>query len=441
MKNILFTISLCLSLAFAKAQSPQAWTLQECVQYAIDHNITIKNGELNKETNDADKLDAYGNLLPTVNLSAGRTVSQGFQFNPVSGFENNKTTNISANANVGITLFDGLRNYRQIKRADLVEQRINYQIENLKDNVALNVANSYLNVLFNRENLDVLEKQHQVTAAQIKQTQELVDAGSLPRGDLLEVQATYETENQQMATALNNLRVSKLNLAQLLNLNEFENFDIASLEYLVPDGKILDNEVNQVLENAFDNRNEIKIAQQNIKVSEQDVLIARSGYSPTVSGFFNYNTAAQEDTPLDITDQLYLLDGISYGIRLNVPVFNGFRVKNQVQRAKVNLERTKIAEDQAKIDLKNLVYRAYTDAQGSGVAYKSAQKTLEARQTAFQYSQERYNVGLLNSFDFEQSRQQLVAAQNQLLQAKYQYIFNLKVLELYFGIPVSDLKL
>jgi outer membrane protein len=314
-------------------------------------------------------------------------------------------------------------------------------LQNLIDNTALNVANTFLNVLFNRENLQVLLKQHEVTNSQIKQTQNLVEAGSLPRGDLLEIQATYESENQQIITSQNSLAISKLNLAQLLMVEDYENFDVVEVDYSLPVTSILDKEVELVVNNALDTRSEIKIAEINKKLSTQDLLIARSGYSPTVTGFLNYNTNAQEDTELAITDQLYLLDGISYGISLNVPVFNGFNTRNQVERAKINLERANFAEQQAKLDLEALVYRAYTDAEGSKVAYASALKTLEARRIAFEYSQERYNVGLLNAFDFEQSRQQVVSAENQVIQSKYQYIFNLKVLELYFGIPVNELRL
>lgn len=441
MKKLIIYSVVLLSFAFAKAQKTNGWTLEECIQQAITQNISIKNGELDKDVAVIEKRDALGNLLPSLNLNARRTVSQGFQFNPVTGFENDKRTNLSAGANVGITIFDGLRNYRQYKRADLSAEAANYRLQNLIDNTALNVANTYLNVLFNRENLDVLLKQHEVTNTQIKQTQNLVEAGSLPRGDLLEIQATFENENRQIIDAQNSLKISKINLAQLILVDDYETFDIAKIDYSLPEGDILDNEVDQVVDKAMNSRSEIKIAEANIKLSEQDVLIARSGYSPTVNGFFNYNTAAQEDTQLSITDQLYLLDGISYGVSLNVPVFNGFSTRNQVERAKINLKRAEFAEEQAKLDLEALVYRAYTDAEGAKVAYNSALKTLEARKLAFDYSQERYNVGLLNAFDFEQTRQLVVNAENQLLQSKYQYIFNLKVLELYFGIPVNELKL
>jgi outer membrane protein len=441
MKKLIICSIVLFSFAFAKAQQNNGWTLQECIQQAIDKNISIKNGELDKEVAVVEKRDALGNFLPSLNLSARRTVSQGFQFNPVSGFQNNKRTNLSGGASSGVTIFDGLRSFRQYKRANLSAEAADYRLQNLIDNTAVNVANTFLNVLFNRENLQVLLKQHEVTNSQIKQTQNLVEAGSLPRGDLLEIQATYESENQQIITAQNSLTISKLNLAQLLMIEDYENFDVADLDYSVPVTTILDNEVDQVVNNALDTRSEIKIAEINKKLSTQDLLIARSGYSPTVTGFLNYNTNAQEDTDLAITDQLYLLDGISYGISLNVPVFNGFSVRNQVDRAKINLERANIAEQQAKLDLEALVYRAYTDAEGSKVAYASALKTLEARRTAFEYSQERYNVGLLNGFDFEQSRQQVVSAANQVIQSKYQYIFNLKVLELYFGIPINELRL
>jgi outer membrane protein len=441
MKKLIICSIVLFSFAFAKAQQSNGWTLQECIQQAIDKNISIKNGELDKEVAVVEKRDALGNFLPSLNLSARRTVSQGFQFNPVSGFQNNKRTNLSGGASSGVTIFDGLRSFRQYKRANLSAEAADYRLQNLIDNTALNVANTFLNVLFNRENLQVLLKQHEVTNSQIQQTQNLVDAGSLPRGDLLEIQATYESENQQIITAENSLTISKLNLAQLLMVEDYENFDVAEVDYSLPATSILDNEVDQVVNNALDTRSEIKIAEINKKLSTQDLLIARSGYSPTVTGFFSYNTNAQEDTDLAIIDQLYLLDGISYGITLNVPVFNGFSTRNQVERAKINLERANIAEQQAKLDLEALVYRAYTDAEGAKVAYSSALKTLEARRTAFEYSQERYNVGLLNAFDFEQSRQQVVSAENQVIQAKYQYIFNLKVLELYFGIPVNELRL
>ncbi|QJP33662.1 TolC family protein [Nonlabens sp. Ci31] len=439
-KLIIFSIVL-FSFAFAKAQQNNGWTLQECIQQALDKNISINNGELDKEVAVIEKRDALGNFLPSLNLSARRTVSQGFQFNPVSGFENNKRTNLSGGANSGVTFFDGLRSFRQYKRANLSAEAADYRLQNLIDNTALNVANTFLNVLFNRENLQVLLKQHEVTNSQIEQTQNLVEAGSLPRGDLLEIQATYESENQQIITSQNSLAISKLNLAQLLMVEDYENFDVAEVDYSLPVTSILDKEVELVVNNALDTRSEIKIAEINKKLSTQDLLIARSGYSPTVTGFLNYNTNAQEDTELAITDQLYLLDGISYGISLNVPVFNGFNTRNQVERAKINLERANFAEQQAKLDLEALVYRAYTDAEGSKVAYASALKTLEARRIAFEYSQERYNVGLLNAFDFEQSRQQVVSAENQVIQSKYQYIFNLKVLELYFGIPVNELRL
>ena len=155
MKKLFIISIVCLSFAAAKAQSQSPWTLQECVQHAIDNNISIQNGTLDIETNEVNQRGALGDFLPSLNLSAGRSVSQGFQFNPISGFENNKRTNLSASANMGITLFDGLRNFRQYERTKMESEAIQYQIQNLKDNVALNVANSYLNVLFNRENLEV----------------------------------------------------------------------------------------------------------------------------------------------------------------------------------------------------------------------------------------------------------------------------------------------
>ena len=145
------------------------------------------------------------------------------------------------------------------------------------------------------------------------------------------------------------------------------------------------------------------------------------------------------DKPWGSFDQFSLNDGYNYGFALTIPIFNGFSVRNNVKRNKVNVERSKYQLEQANLDIETNVYQAYNDARGSLKAYEAAQKTLIAREEAFNYSKERYSVGLLNAFDYNQSQNRFEAAQSEVIRTKYDYIFKLKVLEFYFGIPITDI--
>lgn len=478
MKNLITCIAVVGCFAFAKAQTSRAWTLQECVQYAIDNNISIKQADLNIQTAEINKRGALGDFLPSLNGSANNSWNTGLTQNITTGIlETQVVRNSSYNITTGLTLFDGMANLYRYQRAQMNILASKYDAEQLEDNILLNVANSYLNVLFNKENLKQLITQHEVTARQIEQTEELVDAGSLPKGDLLEILATYANEEQQIIAAKNAVLISKITLAQILNLKEYENFDIADPEIGDPNGFILDEGVNAIYQAAQEERYEVIIAEQNTAIALKDLKIARAAVLPTLDAFVNYNTRESDrgvrssfidpdqptrqigivestgaavvapnftgsiGSPLPFIEQLYLNDGITYGLQLRVPIFNGFTVSNNIARNKINVENSKLLESQAKLDLQRNIYQSYNDAVGSRAVYESSSKALEARQLAFEYAQERYNVGLLNAFDFNQAQAQLTNAQSTLIRNKYDYIFKLKVLELFKGIEPDNLKL
>ena len=312
----------------------------------------------------------------------------------------------------------------------------------MKDDIALFVANSYLQVLFNKQNLEVLRSQSTITQNQLSRTQDLVDAGVLPKGDLLEIQATAANEQQRIIVAENNIQISLISLAQLLLIKDYQNFDIVETEYNIVGNEILANSPYELIEKAKEERYEIKIAEEQKLIAEKDVQIAKGAYLPTLSAFYNYNTryADNDSFNRDFTQQLYENDGTSYGLQLNIPVLNGFSTRNQVKRNMINVERASYRLEQAELDLEANVYQAYVDAQGALKAYEAAQSALEAQDQAYLYATERFDVGLTNAFDFSQSKVRLENSQTELLRTKYDYIFKLKVIELYFGIPVTDLK-
>jgi outer membrane protein len=316
----------------------------------------------------------------------------------------------------------------------------------MKDDISLFVANSYLQVILSKVNLEVLQSQNDVTKSQIKRTNDLVDAGSLPKGDLLEIKAVDASEQQAIINAENNIQISLISLAQLLLIKDYENFDVIDEGYDVVDDGIINKSVSEILTQSKETRSEIKIAEQNVELAKKDIQIAKSANVPNLSAFFNYNTR-YSDAPSfgqemadPFIDQLYTNDGIGYGLGLNIPIFNGFATKGSIKRSKINLERSKFQLEQAELDLESNVYQAYVDAKGALKSYEAAKLALESQQLAYDYAKERYDVGLTNAFDFSQSKLRFDNANIEVNRTKYDYIFKLKVLELYFGIPPTELK-
>jgi outer membrane protein len=444
--GILFFI---FTIATAATAQQTKWTLTECVQYALDNNISVKQSELDVAATDLEKMTAIGAFLPSVNLNSSLSENTGLSFDPTTNLAATATfLSTSGSLNIGYTLFDGLRNLRSVQRAELSKLSSQYRLSKMKDDISLFVANGYLQVLLNKANAAAANAQNLVTKEQIERTNQLVDAGVLPRGDLLEISATDAIEQQNIARAENAVTISLISLAQLLLIKDYENFDIIDENYKVVNNTIGLKTVDEIITGAKESRSEVKIAEQNVTIAEKDVQIAKGGYAPTLSAFFGYDTRfseAQKDLTtgetVDFVEQLYLNDGLGYGLRLSIPILNGFQTKANVQRSKIALDRSRFQLEQAELDLESNVYQAYVDAEGTRKAYEAAQKSVESQELAFQYAKDRYDAGATNAFDFSQSKLRYDNSLVELNRSKYDYIFKIKVLELYFGIPATELKL
>lgn len=430
-------------IAITAAGQDKKWTLQECVQYALDNNITIQQSEIALLNAAIDKSDAEGNFIPSINARANVSENTGLSFNPVTNLPQTVTTlNATGGVNFGYTLFDGLRNIRQLQRAELTKVAAEFNLGRAKDDIALFVANAFLDIILNKENLKTVKAQNAVTLEQIEQTENLVEGGVLPRGDLLEIKATSASEKQRIVTAENAVTLSKINLAQLLAVQNYRDFDVVEGTYSIIGEEIVDVPVEEVIDSAQTNRYEVRIAEQNLELAKKDLQLSRGALLPTLSAFFGYDTRFTTNDFIDIPfdEQIYTNDGINYGLSLNVPILNGFSARNGVQRSKLNVESNKIALAQAKLDLESTVYQAYTAVQASKESYRAAQTAIESQELAYEYAKARFDEGLTNAFDFSQSKLRYDNAQIELARSKYDYIFRIKVLELYFGVPATQLK-
>jgi outer membrane protein len=443
---ISFFIIMLLSLSI-QAQTKK-WTLEECIKYAIDNNITIKQTELDTKTAEIDKKGAIGNFIPSLNSNASHSWNIGLNQDPTTGLLRNQTTQYSSmGAGVGFDIYKGMQNQNTLRKANLSIIAAKYQLTKMQEDIALNVANAFLQVLFNKENLKVQQDQKAINEKQLLRSEELVKAGSVPRGDLLDIKATVASDGQKVIAAENALLISKLSLSQLLQLKEFYDFDVTDDTSAKDENNILAQTPLAIYEKAKEERTELKIAKTNLEIAEKNVAIAKGGFQPTLQGFYNINTRISYAETVNFQtgtiepaapfgQQFKDNRGQAFGAQLSIPIFNGFAAKNNVERSKVSLEKSKIAVEQQELDLQRNVYTAFTDAKGGLNAYESSLAALDARQEAYNYAKEKYAVGMMNSFDFNQSQTLLSFAQSEVLRTKYDYIFKIKILEFYFGIPI-----
>jgi len=453
MKYFKFVILFLLISTLSWSQTKK-WTLRECVDYAIVNNISVKQSELDLQNTNIAKKDAIGNFMPNFNISSSHSWNIGLNQNITTGLLENQTTQFtSANLNANIDVFKGMQNINQLRKANLALIASQYQVTKIQEDIALNVANAYLQILFNKENLKVQKEQKALTQKQLNRTNELVEAGNVPKGDLLDVQATLAGINQRLIAAENTLFLSKLSLAQLLQLPDFQNFDIA--EDNIPGMlSVIENETAEsILAKAKENRTELKIAKTNMDIAQKDIQIAKGAYLPSITGFYGYNTRASNadrvlgvdaggnfitGSALPIFQQFDKNKGQNFGVQLSLPIFNGFAVKNNVARSKIAFERSKLAYSQQELTLERNVFTAYSDCKAAKESYQAALTTLKARELAMNYAKERYEIGMMNVFDYNQAQTTYVNAQSEVLRTKYDYIFRIKILEFYFGIPLIE---
>lgn len=468
--KILFSFAFSL-VALTLASQTKKYTLEDCVALALEKNISIKQSELEMDNAEIDKADAIGNFLPRFNIQSQHIWNNGLSQNITNGLIENLTTQFSSiGGNIGLTVFNGRQNINQLSRANLNLLARQYQLDDMKDDVSLFVANAYLQVLFSRELEQVQGYQLELAQQELARIQLSIEAGILTAAELFEIEANIAAQEQAVVQAENNYRLAKISLAQLLLITDYENFDLAEEEFDIPFSNVLEQTPKAIYEKAVTQRNDIKLGLTNLAIAEKDIDLAKGTRMPTLTAFYNYNTRISysdrfietgnfiqtpigivQDNgavvvsqfperevagPLSFGTQFGQNDGHSFGLSLNIPVFNGFATQNNIKRRKVNLNRIENQLAQTKLDLENTINQAFNDAKGAYKFYDASDKTLRAREQAFEIAKQRFEAGVMNSFDYVQARQRYQIAASDIIRAKFDYIFKLKVLEFYFGLEL-----
>ena len=451
----------------------QKLTLEECVKMALDKNISIKQTTLELENAAIDKSSAIGNFLPNINAQSSHSWNVGLNQNITTGLIENMTTQFSSmGGNISLNIYNGLQNINQLHRANLSILARQYQLQDMTDDILLLVANGYLQILFNKELLKAQKSQLIITIEQLNRTTSLIQAGVLTNSDIFELEANKAAQEQSIIQAENNLALSQISLAQLLQITDFQNFDIVEQNFDIPFSQILEKNPKAIFEKALTFRSDIKLGIINIDIAEKDVELAKGTLKPTLRAFYSYSNrlgysnrligsgdfteipigyvlssgesvvrSIEETTiapHLSFAEQLRNNEGHNYGLSLNIPIFNGFSARNSVKKAKINLERNKNAFEEQKLNLESTINQAFNDTRGAYKFYEAVQKTLFSRKDAFNVAQNRYEAGAMNAFDYVQAQQRYEQSISDRVRAKFDYIFKLKVLEFYFGIPITE---
>jgi len=453
-KAVSFLLTFFLAAAISSAQTEaKQWTLEECITHAIENNITIKQQALQTQYQDNALFLAKMKLLPTLNGSATNNWSFGRVLDESTY---RYTENITSRSNsfyvsTNFTLFAGLQNYNNVIRSRLEIIAAGYDLDKIKDNVMLSISLAYLQILLTKELITATESQLEITRQQIEKISKMVDAGSLAKGNLLDIQSQAATEELQLINLRNQLELSILDMTQFLELESPEGFDIVTPEIDIEPAALASGNFDEIYNTALGSRPEIKSAEARLEIAGTDLKIAKGGLSPrlNLNSSFNtiYSSTREKIIGIDADGIIYgpypfneqLKDNIAWGVGFNlaVPIFNGWQVRTNIANSKIEIENSQFQLESTKKQLYKDIQQATADAAAALKKYYASQKAVESTEESFRYSEQRFNIGMVTPLEFNDSKTRLLKSQSDLLQAKYEYVFKIKVLDFYQGIPIT----
>lgn len=474
MKSIRLIIITAFIIAFSFVSNAQkTWTLEDCINYAIENNITVKRQELNAESAERNYFQSKMEVLPNVNANGNHYYNSGKAINyETYSYVNEAFQGGSLSLTTEITVFNGLQTLNTIKKSklDFLAQLEN--VDKAKNDITLNVSTAYLQILLNKELMDNAQQQLDITLEQVEKTKKLYEIGNAAKGDLLQIESQAAAEKATLTNTKNNLKIAYLDLSQLLNLEDSENFQIAFPE--MPDITLADDisEINSIFNNALEFLPQIKSAELQLKSSEKNLAIYKGAISPTISFGYQYSSRYSELTnratgmASDLTTQpsgvtasgenIYnyysystyansypYLDQINDNasqavyVSLRIPIFNNWKTGNGISQAKINLYDSRLNLDLQKQNLYKTIQQARTQAIAALDRYKANLEAVKSMEEAFRYTEQKYAVGLVDILEYKTAKSQLNQTKSDLAQAKYEYIFRTKILDFYKGEQIT----
>ncbi|GHT68893.1 transporter [Bacteroidia bacterium] len=432
------------------------WLLAECIRYAIDHNINVQQLRLQQEEAEIQQNTAKNSRLPDLNASVNQEWSFKRSNNLLGQYEDWNQSALTSNVQSTIPVFTGFRIPNQIAYTKLEFKVAVQKLEKAKDDLSLNITSLFLRALFAKELYNINEKQLELSKMQVERTKLLVQSGSIPQSQLYDIEAQVAKDEAAVVDAQNDIDLALLDLAQNLELETFENFDIDVPEV---NGDIIQKYSNGLQSPAiiYDNALTIKpvIKGQEFKVesSQKALNIAKAGYYPQLdfalgigSGYSHIYKPTEQINPItnlpvtlnpSFSDQIRDNGNKLIGLRLSIPIFNRYQVRNKVRSARIEVLNQELILENNKKTLYKEIQTAHKNATAAREKYRASEHTVKFASESFKYAQQRYELGKAAVFEFNEAKSRLIQSQSELAQAKYEYILRIKILEFYNGIPIE----
>lgn len=477
-----FTLSVALTalFSFALFAQEEVWSLERCIRYAQENTLQMKQAQFNIELAELSKKQANLARLPSLNGS----LSGGWQFgrtiNPTTNlFENETSFAGRIGIDAGLVLYDGSRINNTVKQTRLDLEAAQLEAQASANDLGLLVAQAYLSILLAEENLENAEKRVELSRRQLELTDKQIQAGTLPENDRLNFVAQIAIDEQAVIDGQNQVALNLLSLKNLLQIDPSVPFDIERPDFDIPEGADPNiYSLNEVYNTALNTQPQIRAGEARLGSARLQENIAKAGIAPRVILFGNINTNYSSlfqdfnnpnlddamlvlNTPQPVKingeDALladYSLQGIvfpdvafwdqinrnfgqSLGVSVSVPIYNNHTNRLNIERARLQALNQEVTNLQARQQLKTDVQRAIADARAAYRSMEAATRSLEAADAAFQNTEKRFNLGAINALEYTTARNNLDRAENDLTLAKYQFLFNLKVVDFYLGMPIK----
>ena len=418
------------------AQQENIWTLDDCITYALERNITIRKNEVSNRRNELYAEQARAQRFPSLNAS----INQNFNWTNSNagsgtGFSGSNGSNYSINS--GVTIFNASRLSNQIRQADLDIESGKYQLETAKESISLSILDAYLQILYAEEQVNNSRKQIEATQGQLKLAVERLQLKVISEADYAQVKAQIASEKLTLANSESQLAISRVNLMQLMELPVTDSFNISH-----PDlsGSLNQNrlpDVSSVYETSLAIKPQIKNASVNKEIAALDEKIARAGFYPTLSASTGIGSAYSSRTDDAYFSQIN--DGInpSLGFSLAIPIYQKKQAKTNVAVAKLGYRDAELSEINTMNELRKNIEQACQDVISAQTEYEASLESFNSTLESSRLSDEKFIQGMINSVDYMVSKTNLIVAESRLLQSKFNLIFSYKVLDFYSGIPLT----
>jgi outer membrane protein len=444
MMQIFFSALLMFTIV-VPAFSQKNWKLEDCINYAIENNLDIKRSDLTIQIAEDELVQSKYKLLP--NLNAGIDYSF-LSWQSVNGGPSEQVSPSNGDRNIGLTsdlkLFDGLRNYKTIEKSKIDLQGSKAARDKIIEDITLQVVSSYLQILFDNEILTVAKNQLEISDLQLAVIRKATETGNRSKTDLLDITAQEALDKVNVTKSENQVRLSKLKLQQLIELEALDTFMIEIPRNLVVTELQYHKIDSANLNRAFE-LPQIKNAEYSMQSSIKLLEIARGSRLPSLTIRSSYYTrhnsllmepvgnTTNQTMPLQPMDVQYA----SIGLNLSVPIFNNREIETKISHAEVAVTDSKYKLQQLKNSLYCEIQKTVVDAESALAKYYSIEEAVTAGEAAYKNAEIGYNIGAIDIVKYTQAKNNLIKSKSDLLQAKYEYIFRIKVLDYYFGKPIT----